>query len=1063
MSDVIVNITPPAPIELLYSQGGAVGPQGQTGSVGPVGPTNRLVVGTVTSGTAASATISAQTVANGTATQTLNLVLPQGETGSQGIQGVAGPAGPVNVLSVGSVETTSATTASISITGTAPSQVISFVVPRGPQGIQGEVGPFMNVQVGGVTTGASGTNAKVETVTAGGTVTLNFTIPRGADATANLADETPQPLGIASVGSALKAARADHVHSVPAISFGSLTGVPLTFSPSAHTHAVSDVANLQAALDSKQPAGSYATLVNGAVPSSMLPGFVDDIIEYATLSAFPATNDVGKIYTAIDTRKIYRWSGTGYVEISPSPGTTTDVPEGTNLYHTTARAAAAAPVQSVSGRTGAISLTKSDVGLDNVPNTDATARANHTGTQTAATISDFATEAAKYGPVTSVSGRTGVITLAQLGSSGTASASTFLRGDGQWAAAGSTDASALNSGTVASARLPLATTTAAGAVIVGSGLTIANGVVSVDSPLPAPASVYYNDGVRWTPVTNAATYEISYTTDSGASYTHLGTLNAVPGNPQGLAQTNYNGLWKFRVRAVNSSGVAGEWGYESGLMPPGGGGGSYSLPTASSSVLGGIKVGSGLTITDGVLAATGGGGSANIVEAATAAGFPAVGSVGTLYHATDVRRIFFWDVSGVYVEAGTSGGGGSGSSFTLTAATASELGGIKVGSGLTIGDGVLSATGDSVLRALFVPGAPTSVTATAGDAQATVSWTAPAVLSQTPITGYVVEWTPSGGSASTVSTGSTSTSYTKTALANGTSVTFRVAAVNALGQGAWSTASSAATPTAPGVIDYLVIAGGGGGGYNHGGGGGGAGGYLEAASVTVNSGQAYTVIVGGGAPPAPITEGIGASGGNSSFLAALAYGGGSGARSGFAAGNGGSGGGSSGNYIDGEGSGVSGQGYAGAKGSPANYWNESLRGGGGGGAGAAAPTLANGASGHGGAGRSSSITGSAVYRAGGGGGSSQQGVAAGSGGSGGGGDGNSAQWGYGGSGGVNTGSGGGGGGGNGSYSEFGGTGGSGVVIIRTLAAAAATTGSPTVTTSGSYTIYTFTGSGSITF
>jgi hypothetical protein len=168
----------------------------------------------------------------------------------------------------------------------------------------------------------------------------------------------------------------------------------------------------------------------------MLPGFVDDIIEYATLSAFPATNDVGKIYTAIDTRKIYRWSGTGYVEISPSPGTTTDVPEGTNLYFTTARAAAASPVASVSGRTGTITLTKSDVGLSNVPNTDATARENHTGTQTASTISDFATEAAKYGPVTSVSGRTGVITVAQLGTSGTASSTTFLRGDGQWTAAG---------------------------------------------------------------------------------------------------------------------------------------------------------------------------------------------------------------------------------------------------------------------------------------------------------------------------------------------------------------------------------------------------------------------------------------------------------------------------------------------------------------------------------------------------------------------------------------------------------------------------------------------------
>lgn len=38
---------------------------------------------------------------------------------------------------------------------------------------------------------------------------------------------------------------------------------------------------------------------------------------------------------------------------------------------------------------------------------------------------------------------------------------------------------------------------------------------------------------------------------------------------------------------------------------PGGGGGSYTLPIASASTLGGIKVGSGLTITDGVLSADG--------------------------------------------------------------------------------------------------------------------------------------------------------------------------------------------------------------------------------------------------------------------------------------------------------------------------------------------------------------------------------------------------------------------------------------------------------------------------
>ena len=40
-------------------------------------------------------------------------------------------------------------------------------------------------------------------------------------------------------------------------------------------------------------------------------------------------------------------------------------------------------------------------------------------------------------------------------------------------------------------------------------------------------------------------------------------------------------------------------------FPGGGGGGSYTLPTASASTLGGVKVGSGLTITDGVLSADG--------------------------------------------------------------------------------------------------------------------------------------------------------------------------------------------------------------------------------------------------------------------------------------------------------------------------------------------------------------------------------------------------------------------------------------------------------------------------
>jgi hypothetical protein len=66
------------------------------------------------------------------------------------------------------------------------------------------------------------------------------------------------------------------------------------------------------------------------------------------------------------------------------------------------------------------------------------------------------------------------------------------------------------------------------------------------------------------------------------------------------------------------------------------------------------------------LGGSGGGGSANIVEAATAAGFPATGSAGTVYHATNTSRVYFWDTSGVYVEAGTSGGGSGSLSATVT-------------------------------------------------------------------------------------------------------------------------------------------------------------------------------------------------------------------------------------------------------------------------------------------------------------------------------------------------------------------------------------------------------------
>lgn len=95
-----------------------------------------------------------------------------------------------------------------------------------------------------------------------------------------------------------------------------------------------------------------------------------------------------------------------------------------------------------------------------------------------------------------------------------------------------------------------------------------------------------------------------------------------------------------------------------------------------------------------------------------------------------------------------------------------------------------------------VPGAPTIRPVTPGDGQATVSWTAPSSNGGSPITAYVV--TPYVGFYPLPPTtfNSTATTQVVTGLTNGTTYRFRVRAINAVGTGAYSTASNPVTPTA---------------------------------------------------------------------------------------------------------------------------------------------------------------------------------------------------------------------------------------------------------------------------
>ena len=136
------------------------------------------------------------------------------------------------------------------------------------------------------------------------------------------------------------------------------------------------------------------------------------------------------------------------------------------------------------------------------------------------------------------------------------------------------------------------------------------------------------------------------------------------------------------------------------------------------------------------------------------------------------------------------------------------------------------------------PGAPTGLSASPGDGQVTLAWTAPASTGGADISGYQYEqdgtWTD---------TGATATSHTVTGLTNGQAYTFRVRAVNSVGPGEASAASAGVTP--PGGGGGAGTGGGGGAGTGGGGGagtGGGGGGGASVAAVVEIGGASYAAV-----------------------------------------------------------------------------------------------------------------------------------------------------------------------------------------------------------------------------
>lgn len=173
---------------------GPQGPKGVKGDTGPQGDPGKpgatpvLTIGTVMTGSNASASIS------GTAENPkLNLILPRGETGpkgdtgpkgADGVQGQAGAkgdkgdTGATPNLTIGTV--TTGTDAAATITGTAEAPVLNLTLPKGEKGDPGSSGS------GGSTTGGGTTDLTIGTVTSGSTASatiengkLNLVLPKG--------------------------------------------------------------------------------------------------------------------------------------------------------------------------------------------------------------------------------------------------------------------------------------------------------------------------------------------------------------------------------------------------------------------------------------------------------------------------------------------------------------------------------------------------------------------------------------------------------------------------------------------------------------------------------------------------------------------------------------------------------------------------------------------------------------------------------------------------------------------------------------------------------------------
>lgn len=222
------------------------------------------------------------------------------------------------------------------------------------------------------------------------------------------------------------------------------------------TLSASDVSAIPAS--QKGAASGVAELdSSGKVPSTQLPSYVDDVLEYDNRTSFPQTGETGKIYIAKDTNKTYRWTGTTYAEIAAglALGETSSTAyrgdKGKIAYdHSQAAHApsnAEANVQSDWNETS----TSSDAYIKNKP-TSMPANGGNAATVGGHTVEANVPEDAKFtdttysafkGATGSAAGGSGLVPAPQAADSGK-----YLKGDGTWGTIETPDIEAITEGEI---------------------------------------------------------------------------------------------------------------------------------------------------------------------------------------------------------------------------------------------------------------------------------------------------------------------------------------------------------------------------------------------------------------------------------------------------------------------------------------------------------------------------------------------------------------------------------------------------------------------------------------